>query len=77
MRKPKPTSTFELVSFPNARIPLHAKRISTLELAKRAYILSDDLPKAIVVMRARRMQYVGIGWIDCGEPRGDEIAVTK
>lgn len=67
--------TFELVAFPKVRIPISAKRISTLELAKLAYLDSDDIPKAVVVMKPRRMEWVGIGWIDCGEPRGDEVVV--
>jgi hypothetical protein len=75
-RKKKPiTDTFELVAFPKVRIPLHAKRISTLELAKLTFLNSDDIPKAVVVMKPRRMEWVGIGWIDCGEPRGDEVVV--
>ena len=71
------TSTFELVAFPKVRIPIHAKRISTLELAKLTYLDSDDIPKAVVVMKPRRMEWVGIGWVDCGEPRGDEVLVIK
>jgi len=71
------THTLELVAFPDVRIPVKAKTISTVELARLTYRLSDDIPKAIVVMRPRRMEYVGIGWIDCGEPKGDEVAVTK
>jgi hypothetical protein len=81
MSKPKKakkgTSTFELVSFPKVRIPLHAKKISTLELAKLTFLDSDDIPKAVVVMKPRRMEWVGIGWVDCGEPRGDEVVVTR
>lgn len=69
------TNTFELVRFPKVRIPLHAKKISTLELAKLTFLDSDDIPKAVVVMKPRRMEWVGIGWIDCGEPRGDETVV--
>ncbi len=75
-KKPKATDTFELIAFPDVRIPIHAKRISTLELYKLTERLSGDIP-AIVVMRPRRMQYTGIGWIDCGVPKGDETAVTK
>ncbi len=82
MAKPKrskqdSTSTFELVYFPKRRmrIPLHAKKISTLELAKLTFLDSDDIPKAVVVLKPRRMEWVGIGWIDCGEPRGDEVVV--
>lgn len=26
-------------------------------------------------MKPRRMEWVGIGWIDCGEPQGDETIV--
>ena len=70
------SSTFELVRFPAVRIPLHAKKISTLELAKLTFLDSDDIPKAVVVMKPRRMEWVGIGWIDCGEPRGDETVVV-
>ncbi len=71
----KKTCTFELVRFPKVRIPLHAKKITTLELAKLTFLKSDDIPKAVVVMKPRRMEWVGIGWIDCGEPRGDEVVV--
>lgn len=74
-RKSKGDSTFELVAFPKVRIPLHAKRITTLELAKLTYLESDDIPKAVVVLKPRRMEWVGIGWIDCGPPRGDEVVV--
>lgn len=73
----KGEATFELVAFPKVRIPLHAKKISSLELAKLTYIDSDDIPKAVVVMKPRRMEWVGIGWVDCGEPRGDEVVVTR
>ncbi len=73
--KGKGTSTFELVRFPKVRIPLHAKRITTLELAKLTFLDSDDIPKAVVVLKPRRMEWVGIGWVDCGEPRGDEVVV--
>lgn len=73
----KTVETLELAAFPSSRLPTNAKTISSIELAKLAYIESDDLPKAVVVMRARRMEWVGIGWIDCGEPRGDEVVVTK
>lgn len=73
----KGASTFELVAFPKVRIPLHAKKISTLELAKLTFLDSDDIPKAVVVMKPRRMEWVGIGWVDCGEPRGDEVVVTR
>lgn len=78
-RKPKTAKehTFDLVAFPKVRIPVNAKRITTLELAKLTYIDSDDIPKAVVVMKPRRMEWVGIGWVDCGEPRGDETVVTK
>lgn len=76
-RKRKAQDTFELVAFPKVRIPLHAKRISTLELAKLTFLDSDDIPKAVVVMKPRRMEWVGIGWVDCGEPRGDEVVVIK
>lgn len=71
------TGTLELVAFPKYRMPLHAKKISSLELAKLAYIESDELPKSVVILKPRRMEWVGIGWIDCGEPRGDEVVVTK
>lgn len=50
--------------------------ISRMELAKLTYVNSDDIPKAVVIMRPRRMEWVGIGWIDCGEPRGNETVVT-
>lgn len=69
------TSTFELVHFPKVRIPIHAKKMTTLELARLTFLDSDDIPKAVVVMKPRRMEWVGIGWVDCGEPRGDEVVV--
>jgi hypothetical protein len=75
-KRVRTTDTFELVAFP-VRIPLHSKKISSLELAKLTFIDSDDIPKAVVVMKPRRMEWVGIGWVDCGEPRGDEVVVTK
>ncbi len=51
------------------------KTISEEALARLSFLNSPKLPKAVVVMRPRRMEWVGIGWIDCGEPKGDEVVV--
>lgn len=51
------------------------KIITARELAVLTFCNSDKIPKAVVVLKPRRMEWVGIGWIDCGEPRGDETVV--
>lgn len=50
-------------------------------VAKRKTMQIDELhrlaflnkpPAAIAVLVERRMRWVGVGWIDEGEPKGDE-----
>lgn len=53
------------------------KTITKSELARLAFCNSDKLPQAIVVPKPRRMEWVGIGWIDVGPPRGDETVVIE
>jgi len=53
------------------------KTITSEALARLAFCNSPKLPHVIVVLKPRRMQWVGIGWIDCGEPKGDEVVVIE
>lgn len=50
------------------------KTIKRGELARLAFCNSKDLPN-IVEINGKRKQWVGIGWVDCGEPHGTEILV--
>lgn len=51
------------------------KTITLEELGRLAELNSPRPPRAVVVRRLRRMEWTGIGWLDCGDPRGDEVIV--
>ena len=51
------------------------KTIERGELARLAFCNSKKLPN-IVEVDGKRKQWVGIGWVDCGEPHGTEILVV-
>lgn len=53
------------------------KTITRGELSRLAFCNSPKLPKAIATPVMRRMEWVGIGWVDCGEPTGDEVIVIE
>jgi hypothetical protein len=52
------------------------KTIKRNELCRLAFCNSKNLPN-IVEVDGKRKQWVGIGWVDCGEPRGTEILVVN
>lgn len=80
-----PNSTSKAIKQAEVQIhkmsPVFAKTfsrfISADKLSRLSFLNSKDLPSAVVVLRQRRMEWVGIGWVDCGDPRGDEVLVTK
>lgn len=51
------------------------KKITRAKLARLAFTNSPKLPQAVVINGSRK-EWVGIGWIDCGTPRGDEVLVV-
>lgn len=51
------------------------KTIQRDELARLAFRNSRRLPQAIDEDGVR-YEWVGIGWIDCGKARGDEVKVV-
>lgn len=65
MSKPKTSKccTFELVRFPKVRIPLHAKKITTLELAKLTFLDSDEHSQSCSRDEASAD---GMGWYRAG-----------
>lgn len=54
--------------------PQGRKTIEYSELWKRSFCNSKTVP---VSLCGRRMEYVGIGWIDAGPERGDEPVVVE
>jgi len=65
-------------------MPKHKKTISKVtdrrtigreELARLAFCNSTKLPWTIE-LDGNRYQWVGIGWVNEGEPRGDEVLVV-
>ena len=50
------------------------KTIKRAELCRLAFCNSDKLP-TIIEIDGRRKWWVGIGWVDEGAPRGDEVKV--
>jgi hypothetical protein len=49
--------------------------ITRAELSRLAFCNSDRLPQ-VVEMDNQRFQWVGIGWVNEGSPRGDEVLVV-
>lgn len=52
------------------------KTISRSELHRLAFCNSKRLPH-LVEMEGCRFQWVGIGWVNEGKPKGDETLVTE
>jgi hypothetical protein len=55
-------------------VPLNRKTISRQEIAVLAFCNSKRLP-CVIEMDGSRLQWVGIGWVNEGEPQGDEVLV--
>lgn len=52
------------------------KTIRISELSRLAFCNSERLP-TVVECNGKRLQWVGIGWVDEGKPRGDETLVIN
>jgi hypothetical protein len=52
------------------------KTITYAELARLSFCNSKKLPTT-VVKDGERFQWVGIGWVNEGEPHGDEVLVVS
>jgi hypothetical protein len=46
------------------------------ELRRLTFCNSDRLP-SVIELDGKRLQWVGIGWVNEGEPNGDETLVIK
>lgn len=53
------------------------KTITRSELTRLAFCNSDKLPHVVVMLKPRRMEWVGIGWIDVGPPVGNEVVMIE
>lgn len=51
------------------------KTISLKELSRLSFCNSRRLPR-IVEKDGKRLEWVGIGWIDIGKPTGQEVLVV-
>ena len=52
------------------------KTIDIETLTRLAFCNSKDLP-SVVEMDGHRFQWVGIGWVNEGEPQGNEVLVVS
>lgn len=52
------------------------KTIEFAELKRLSFANSPRLPEFVNVGGAR-MQWIGIGWFDCGKAHGDEVVVVE
>lgn len=68
-RQPKPKMTYH-------EPPEGRETITFSELKRLSVCNSDKIPEYVEV-GGKRMQWVGIGWCDCGPARGNEIVVTE
>jgi hypothetical protein len=67
----------EKISLVTKGLPDMAPQMTRRELGTLSSHNDEGIPKAVLMMRPRRMEWVGIGWIDSGEPRGDETVIIK
>ena len=51
------------------------KVITNIELERLQHINSTRLPK-IISKNGRRYEWIGIGWIDAGLEKGDEVVIV-
>jgi hypothetical protein len=52
------------------------KTIEYSRLKRLEFTNSKDLPQ-VVVAGGKRLRWVGIGWVDEGEPKGNETLVVE
>lgn len=50
------------------------KTIKFDELERLSFVNSSKLP-SLIEIHDKRMRWVGIGWVDEGEPQGNEVLV--
>ena len=60
---------------PRSREP-KAKTITFSELKRLSFANSERLPQ-VINLNGVRKQWVGIGWVDEGELKGDEVLVVE
>lgn len=52
------------------------KTISREKLSRLAFCNSKDLP-GFIELDGERLAWVGIGWVNEGKPKGDEVLVVE
>lgn len=55
--------------------PAKRKTITLADLSRLAFCNSDKLPHT-VEKDGQRLQWVSIGWVNEGKPKGDEVLVV-
>lgn len=56
---------------------MEQQTITRSELARLAFCNSDKLPHIVAMPKMRRMEWVGIGWIDVGPATGTEVVLIE